>query len=97
MVTNLFSCSPPKEPGRFCISATSFTFHQLFLSMHVVQLISPFAHAYIFFFQVSWNIVESAFRGEVEPSQGIITFAPGESEKDLIIRLKNDNVSSFAA
>ncbi|XP_015763361.1 PREDICTED: G-protein coupled receptor 98-like [Acropora digitifera] len=41
--------------------------------------------------QVSWNIVESAFRGEVEPSQGIITFAPGESEKDLIIRLKNDN------
>lgn len=85
--------------GRFCLSAVLFTFHQLFLSMHV-RLIYPFAHAYtgfsLFFFQVSWNIVEGAFRGEVEPSQGIITFAPGESEKDLIIRLKNDNVSSFA-
>lgn len=65
---------------------------------HVLQLASPFAHAYtVFFSQVSWNISESAFIGEVEPSQGIITFAPGEDEKDLIIRLKNDNVSLITA
>ncbi|XP_068693739.1 adhesion G-protein coupled receptor V1-like isoform X3 [Montipora foliosa] len=41
--------------------------------------------------QVQWIVSESAFRSEVEPSQGTIAFASGEKMKDLTIRLINDN------
>ena len=44
---------------------------------------------------MQWIVSESAFRSEVEPSQGTIAFASGEKMKDLTIRLINDNVSAF--
>lgn len=44
---------------------------------------------------MSWSVRESEFRGEVEQSEGIITFANGVQQQDLVIRLKNDDVSNF--
>ena len=45
--------------------------------------------------QVSWSVRESNFRDEVEASQGIITFSSGVRETDLVIRLRDDNVSRY--
>lgn len=45
--------------------------------------------------QVSWSVRENNFRGEVEASQGIITFSSGVRETDLVIRLRDDNVSRY--
>lgn len=43
---------------------------------------------------MSWKVRENAFRGEVEQSEGRITFASGVREQDLSISLKNDAVSA---
>ena len=43
---------------------------------------------------MSWTVRENAVRGELEESEGIITFASGVRERDLVIRLKNDGVST---
>ena len=45
--------------------------------------------------QVSWSVRESNFRDEVEASQGMITFSSGVRETDLVIRLRDDNVSRY--
>ena len=45
--------------------------------------------------QVSWSVRENNFRDEVEASQGIITFSSGVRETDLVIRLRDDNVSRY--
>ena len=45
--------------------------------------------------QVSWSVRENNFRDEVEASQGIITFSSGVRETDLVIRLREDNVSRY--
>lgn len=42
---------------------------------------------------MSWSVRESAFRGEVEAAEGRITFASGVRQRDLEIRLKNDEVT----
>ena len=45
--------------------------------------------------QVSWSVRENNFRDEVEASQGIITFSSGVRETDLVIGLRDDNVSRY--
>ena len=45
---------------------------------------------------MSWSVRESQFRSEVEESEGRITFANGVQQQDLVIRLKNDVVSTFS-
>lgn len=45
--------------------------------------------------QVSWSVRENNFRDEVEASQGTITFSSGVRETDLVIRLRDDNVSRY--
>ena len=48
---------------------------------------------FLWFVQVSWNVLGSEFRSEVEASEGVITFSSGVRETDLVIRLRDDNVS----
>lgn len=47
-----------------------------------------------FYIQVSWKVRESEFHSEVEEFEGRITFANGVQQQDLVIRLKNDVVST---
>lgn len=47
-----------------------------------------------FYIQVSWRVRESEFHSEVEEFEGRITFANGVQQQDLVIRLKNDVVST---
>ena len=44
---------------------------------------------------MTWSVREIEFRSEVEESEGIITFADGVQQQDLVISLKDDDVSTF--